>query len=219
MLRINSLYILMSIFCLLSCNSDDTVISNNQVGFDYFFEIEFCGEVHRIEGNSNDIDTNSASWFAGDVAYGQPVGVDAGIILRLNDTGSPLYVSGSPIGLSITTELNVGIIDSELIFMPSNFTSDCANSNGILPTMGFYEGGPILSTDVDFDINMVNKIPLQVTDTGSAPIAASCFPQPICFGAPIKGEYEGILYFASESNILSYDVELPIRIDFAAIRI
>ena len=214
MLRINSLYILMSIFCLLSCNSDDTVISNNQVGFDYFFEIEFCGEVHRIEGNSNDI--NSTLWGLGNVSFGTPQGL---IQLRLNDTGSPLYISGSPVDIVINTELKIGITDALLGVVQTNFVSECASSNNLSGLIQFYEGEPILTTDVDFNPNRINKIPLQITDTGSAPTAVSCFPQPACFGAPIKGEYEGTLYYRSESNPNSYDVELPIRIDFAAIRI
>ena len=197
---------------LWSCSSDDST-SNNTVN--YSFEIEFGGEIHKIQGNlSNDIftplPTNHSLVLVGP-------GVMS-VQLNLNDISASNYVSGQTIGAMMNIENTaIGVNEGSLYLntITNPYVENYLQSVGVpegLSSYGFVENtsGPFGSDDV-FRITNIN-----ITDLGTSSTA-----DPINgtynWGETIKGSYDGTLYFLS-STPEGFTIPVPIRIEFSAFR-
>ena len=197
---------------LWSCSSDDSS-SNNTVN--YSFEIEFGGEIHKIQGNlSNDIFTPLPTNHSV-VLVGPGV---MSVQLNLNDISASNYVSWQTIGAMMNIEntaiwVNEGSLYLNTIANPyvENYLQSVGVPEG-LSSYGFVENtsGPFGSDDV-FRITNIN-----ITDLGTSSTA-----DPINgtynWGETIKGSYDGTLYFLS-STPGGFTIPVPIKIQFSAFR-
>ena len=197
---------------LWSCSSDDSS-SNNTVN--YSFEIEFGGEIHKIQGNlSNDIftplPTNHSLVLVGP-------GVMS-VQLNLNDISASNYVSGQTIGAMMNIEntaigVNEGSLYLNTITYPyvENYLQSVGVPEG-LSSYGFVENtsGPFGSADVSRITN------INITDLGTSS-TADATNGTYNWGETIKGSYEGTLYFLS-STPEGFTIPVPIRIEFSAFR-
>ena len=197
---------------LWSCSSDDST-SNNTVN--YSFEIEFGGEIHKIQGNlSNDIftplPTNHSLVLVGP-------GVMS-VQLNLNDISASNYVSGQTIGAMMNIENTaIGVNEGSLYLntITNPYVENYLQSVGVpegLSSYGFVENtsGPFGSDDV-FRITNIN-----ITDLGTSSTADPTNGT-YNWGETIKGSYDGTLYFLS-STPEGFTIPVPIRIEFSAFR-
>ena len=198
---------------LWSCSSDDSS-SNNTVN--YSFEIEFGGEIHKIQGNlSNSLFTS--------LPTNQSVSIISNGItsvqLSLDDVSASNYVSGQTIGAVMNIDnasigVNEGSLSLNPIFYPyvENYLQSVGVPEG-LSSYGFVENtpGPWGSADASRISN------INITDLGtSSTIDAT--NGTYNWGGTIKGSYEGTLYFLS-SILEGFTIPVPIRIQFSAIRL
>ena len=197
---------------LWSCSSDDST-SNNTVN--YSFEIEFGGEIHKIQGNlSNDIftplPTNHSLVLVGP-------GVMS-VQLNLNDISASNYVSGQTIGAMMNIENTaIGVNEGSLYLntITNPYVENYLQSVGVpegLSSYGFVENtsGPFGSDDV-FRITNIN-----ITDLGTSS-TADATNGTYNWGETIKGSYDGTLYFLS-STPEGFTIPVPIKIQFSAFR-
>jgi hypothetical protein len=197
---------------LWSCSSDDST-SNNTVN--YSFEIEFGGEIHKIQGNlSNDIftplPTNHSLVLVGP-------GVMS-VQLNLNDISASNYVSGQTIGAMMNIENTaIGVNEGSLYLntIANPYVENYLQSVGVpegLSSYGFVENtsGPFGSDDV-FRITNIN-----ITDLGTSSTADPTNGT-YNWGETIKGSYDGTLYFLS-STPEGFTIPVPIKIQFSAFR-
>ena len=197
---------------LWSCSSDDSS-SNNTVN--YSFEIEFGGEIHKIQGNlSNDIftplPTNHSLVLVGP-------GVMS-VQLNLNDISASNYVSGQTIGAMMNIENTaIGVNEGSLYLntITNPYVENYLQSVGVpegLSSYGFVENtsGPFGSADVSRITN------INITDLGTSS-TADATNGTYNWGETIKGSYEGTLYFLS-STPEGFTIPVPIRIEFSAFR-
>ena len=197
---------------LWSCSSDDSS-SNNTVN--YSFEIEFGGEIHKIQGNlSNDIFTPLPTNHSV-VLVGPGV---MSVQLNLNDISASNYVSGQTIGAMMNIENTaIGVNEGSLYLntIANPYVENYLQSVGVpegLSSYGFVENtsGPFGSDDV-FRITNIN-----ITDLGTSSTA-----DPINgtynWGETIKGSYDGTLYFLSSTPV-GFTIPVPIKIQFSAFR-
>jgi hypothetical protein len=197
---------------LWSCSSDDST-SNNTVN--YSFEIEFGGEIHKIQGNlSNDIftplPTNHSLVLVGP-------GVMS-VQLNLNDISASNYVSGQTIGAMMNIENTaIGVNEGSLYLntITNPYVENYLQSVGVpegLSSYGFVENtsGPFGSDDV-FRITNIN-----ITDLGTSSTADPTNGT-YNWGETIKGSYDGTLYFLS-STPEGFTIPVPIKIQFSAFR-
>ena len=198
---------------LWSCSSDDST-SNNTVN--YSFEIEFGGEIHKIQGNlSNDIftplPTNHSLVLVGP-------GVMS-VQLNLNDISASNYVSGQTIGAMMNIENTaIGVNEGSLYLntITNPYVENYLQSVGVpegLSSYGFVENtsGPFGSDDV-FRITNIN-----ITDLGTSS-TADATNGTYNWGETIKGSYDGTLYFLS-STPEGFTIPVPIKIQFSAVRL
>jgi hypothetical protein len=197
---------------LWSCSSDDSS-SNNIVN--YSFEIEFGGEIHKIQGNlSNDIFTPLPTNHSV-VLVGPGV---MSVQLNLNDVSASNYVSGQTINAMMNIEntaigVNEGSLYLNTIINPylENYLQSVGAPEG-LSSYGFVENtsGPFGSADVSRITN------INITDLGTSS-TADATNGTYNWGKTIKGSYEGTLYFLS-STPEGFTIPVPIRIQFSAFR-
>ena len=197
---------------LWSCSSDDSS-SNNTVN--YSFEIEFGGEIHKIQGNLfNDIFTPLPTNHSV-VLVGPGV---MSVQLNLNDVSASNYVSGQTINAMMNIE-NTAIGDNEgslyLNTIINPYLENYLQSIGVpqgLSSYGFVENtsGPFGSADVSRITN------INITDLGTSS-TADATNGTYNWGETIKGSYEGTLYFLS-STPEGFTIPVPIRIEFSAFR-
>ena len=186
---------------IVACSSDDEG-GNNSNSIDYFFEVEFGGVINRVEGNY--------SFTLGDITFpfvnpNQCFGSTDGVILSIADITAENYVSGQNMELWM------------------NFDNAQLGSNtGILYDFGgFYieEYLESISTTGSFVENIGDGIDQAgiITDINITDLGTSGSP-PYSFGETIKGSYEKVIYF--RSNVTGdYDIPVPIRIEFSAVRL
>ena len=198
---------------LWSCSSDDSS-SNNTVN--YSFEIEFGGEIHKIQGNlSNSLFTS--------LPTNQSVSIISNGItsvqLSLDDVSASNYVSGQTIGAVMNIDnasigVNEGSLSLNPIFYP--YVENYLQSVGVpenFSIYGFVENtpGPWGSADASRISN------INITDLGtSSTIDAT--NGTYNWGETIKGSYEGTLYFLS-SILEGFTIPVPIKIQFSAVRL
>ena len=191
-------YLFLSIL-IVACSSDD----NSSNSIDYFFEFEFGGVINRVEGNY--------SYTLGDVIlpYMTPnscFGSTGAVILSIADITAENYVSGQNMELWMSfdnaqlgsntgrmTIFNGFYIDEYLESIDANSTSFVENI-----------GDSFSQRDIMTDIN--------ITDLGTSGSS------PYSYGETIKGSYEKVIYFRSNSTG-DYDIPVPIRIEFSAVRL
>ena len=197
---------------LWSCSSDDST-SNNTVN--YSFEIEFGGEIHKIQGNlSNDIFTPLPTNHSV-VLVGPGV---MSVQLNLNDISASNYVSGQTIGAMMNIENTaIGVNEGSLYLntIANPYVENYLQSVGVpegLSSYGFVENtsGPFGSDDV-FRITNIN-----ITDLGTSSTADPTNGT-YNWGETIKGSYDGTLYFLS-STPEGFTIPVPIKIQFSAFR-
>ena len=198
---------------LWSCSSDDSS-SNNTVN--YSFEIEFGGEIHKIQGNlSNSLFTS--------LPTNQSVSVISNGItsvqLSLDDVSASNYISGQTIGAVMNIDnaaigVNEGSLSLNAIFYP--YVENYLQSVGVPENFSIY--GFVENTPAPWGSADASRISnINITDLGtSSTIDAT--NGTYNWGGTIKGSYEGTLYFLS-SILEGFTIPVPIRIQFSAIRL
>ena len=218
--------LLLSAFLIFACSSDDSSTNNiNSDGFDYFFEIDLAGQIHRIQGNfASDNPLNSNPCYAGVLSANTWV-----VTLELNDKSANTYVSGEGSYLRITinninTGNNTGVLNISSPFGIPSFFADYLESIGSsYPWSSLFsetEGALYSSADIPFSSEISN---INITNLGSAGEEnGDCDKPPgqyYCFGETVKGSYEDVLYFMGENYQEGYVIPVPIKIKFSAARI
>ena len=189
---------------IVACSDDDNSNnnSNNSNNVDYFFEVEFGGVINRVQGNTS----NTNSWRVKNRCYSAIVPQWA-TSLSISDITDVSYISGQTMNLFLILDdaqlgSNTGILGNFF----GNYIDDYLISIGSYPNTGsnFKENGT-------GDTGVITNI--LVTDLGTQPIGNG-----IDYGETLKATYEGVLYFLNiDTN--QYDIPVPIRIEFNAVRI
>lgn len=214
----------LSVLSIFACSSDGS--SNNDVSDnEYFFEIEFAGEIHRIQGTTSEMFTNGQNSCS---AYLQQ-GIQS-ISFKLDDVTADDYVSGQPIwiGLGISNP-QLGNNPRGALTIPTTtpYIQEIEQNYNVNLSYGtFVENSPgdladVLVNNLDNIISNIN-----ITDLGSPPSNDFSNPNFSPFGDNIKGTYEGVLYYNDKSDdyITGGDsgrnlvIPFPIKIRFSAPR-
>ena len=219
--------LLLSALLIFACSSDDSSNDNNNSdGFDYFFEIDLAGQIHRIQGNFASDNPLSSNTCYASVASAN----NWSVILELSDKSANSYISGEGLYLymtinNISTGNNTGALSFNSPLGISSFFSDYLESIGSpYPWNSYFsetEGTPFSSAGALFsEISNIN-----ITDLGSPGRyigEQDCDLPPgqfYCFGETLKGSYEDVLYFIGENYQEGCVIPVPIKIEFSAARI
>ena len=180
----------------------------------YSFEIEFGGEIHKIQGNlANDIFTS----FPNNQSISIIQGGITSVQLSLDDISESNYVSGQTIGMIINIDnATLGNNEGSLFFNLSYpYVDNYLQSLDVLNNglFDFVENSPApYGSDGNRRVSNIN-----ITDLGT-PSSLDYTNGNYIWGETIKGSYDGMLYFRSSiSN--DYDIPVPIRIEFSAVRL
>ena len=208
---------------ILSCGADDNGDNNsNSAVLEYFFEIELAGEIHKIQGQVDQNDLYSSPYGQNQCIAGLYSG-NQSITLKLSDITEDDYISGQPLQLGLGI-FNPQIGDNEgaISFLYSGgsvFLSEFAEQNNITLLFDDYVENTPMTVSEAYENNLVGKISnIMISDLGTS----ADLPQGLLYGEPIQGSYEGVLYFKDNEAFGSdamYDVPVPIRIAFSAVRI
>ena len=212
--------LLFSALLIFACGSDSEGNNDNLNGVNnYFFEIIFGGETHRVEGNSISIieqvwsscflNRAQASYFNGTLD----------ITCRIEDITCNTYISGQylHVGLIIDNP-QLGNNQGRIVFRDTPFLQDYENLNNInLSSNQFYvENNPMNVSEASQNglLNLITDI--NITDLGTSPSSFNIYD-----GATVKGSYNGVLYYNDTSNFNNTElvVPVPISISFEAFRI
>ena len=216
----NIIYLILMV-TMSACNSDDSIDINkiNVPDGEYFFEIEFAGETHRIEGSSSEIFFNGTNTVTPLIFNGDMV-----INFILNDIGATDYISGQPINITMIIENpQIGNNNGSITFGSTSYMQNYILENNIsidISTNYFVENRTDL-TIIDADsLGVLGKISnISITDIGTPPSSPS-----ILDGQNVSGTYQGTLYFRDDSLVVSdfanslYNVPMPLKISFNAPR-
>ena len=197
---------------IFACSSDDS--SGNSDGVDYFFEVEFGAVFNRVEGNSSyELFTELPSWLYRNSCYGSTASVN----LSISDITGEDYVSGQNMSIAMSFDnaqlgTNNGSLDN-FPFSAGFYITEYLESLGIASTFnGFVENEPMSWSDGQSERNKISNI--NITDLGTS---STMNAGVVVATGTINGTYEGILYFSS-SYPSDYDIPVPIRIEFNAVR-
>lgn len=209
---------------ILSCGADDNGDNNsNSAVLQYFFEIELAGEIHKIQGQVDQSDPYSSPYGQNQCVASLYSG-NQSISLTLSDITEDDYVSGQPLGVLGMGILNPQIGDNEgvisfLSAASSAFLSEFAELNNITLWLDDYVENTPMTVSEAYENDLVGKISnIMISDLGTSADISEGRP----YGEPIQGSYEGVLYFKDNEAFGSdamYDVPVPIRIAFSAVRI
>ena len=196
---------------IFACSSDDS--SGNSDGVDYFFEVEFGDVINRVEGNSSYELYELPSWIYSNQCYGSTASVN----LSISDITQEDYVSGQ--NMSIVMSFDNAQLGSNTLTI-TNFggfyIEEYLESLGVDETAlflgGFVENEPMSFLDGQSERNKISNI--NITDLGTPSTQNG---GTIVATGTINGTYEGILYFSS-GELSAYDIPVPIRIEFNAVR-
>jgi hypothetical protein len=211
MKKLLHLFLAISFF---GCGSGDDSSSSSSApnNVPYFFEIEFGGEVYRVEG-----ETNTLNPTAGNTCYASSWTINLGI----GDPTANNYVTGGYMGCQLgLSGPFVGSDNSASLPYGSFGVIEYLESIGAQWAYGFYEGAP--ANYGDPNANTLTNI--NITDLGTAGLAfyqEGCGATTIgthCWGEAIKGSYSGVLYYTSATQFPNYNIPVPIRIEFSAPR-
>ena len=205
------LYLLFAI-CLIGCSDDDDSPSNNG---DYFFEVEFAGVINRVQGNtSTGLSGSFIPWLNG---RNQCYGSIGSVVLSISDITAENYVSGQNMSIAMSFDnAQLGTNNGSLGNFPFSagfYITEYLESLGITSTFnGFVENEPMSWSDGQSERNKISNI--NITDLGTS---STMNAGVVVATGTINGTYEGILYFSS-SYASDYDIPVPIRIEFNAVR-
>jgi hypothetical protein len=189
---------------IVACSSDDSNNSNNNSNnsnnVDYFFEVEFCGVINRVQGNTSNLNSfiNKNQCYTGIVPQWAT-------LLSISDITDVSYISGQTMNLFlILDDAQLGSNTGRISQLSGSYIVDYLEDLGALAS--FKENGTG-ETGVITNIN--------VTDLGTQPTSINTG---FDYGETLKATYEGVLYFYNlDTN--QYDIPAPIRIEFNAVRI
>ena len=214
MKKLLHLFLAISFF---GCGSGDDNSSSSSApnNVPYFFEIEFGGEVYRVEG-----ETNTLNPTGGNTCYASSWTINLGI----GDPTANNYVTGGYMGCQLgLSGPFVGSDNSASLPIGSFGVIEYFESIGAQSGWGFYEGAPANYGDPNF--NTITNI--NITDLGTAgrgfgqegcgATTSEGFPAG-CWGEAIKGSYSGVLYYTSATQFPNFNIPVPIRIEFSAPR-
>ena len=180
---------------IVACTTDD---NNNTDNGNYFFEVEFGGVINRVQGIGG-----MESIFQPNQCYGGTNGVT----LSINDITAENYVSGQNMFINMNFDnAQLGSNNGSLGVFPNNggfYILEYLESIGVGNLTAFVENGPMSWSDGYYQRYKISNINL--TDLGTSG------------GETIKGTYERVLYFQA-NTIGDFDIPVPIRIEFSAIR-
>jgi len=210
----NFIYLFLALL-IVACSSDDSGnSSNNSDGVDYFFEVEFGGIINRVESNSSyELFVELPSWLYGNQCYGST----ASVTLSISDITGEDYVSGQNMSIAMSFDnAQLGTNNGSLGNFPFSagfYITEYLESLGITSTFnGFVENEPMSWSDGQSERNKISNI--NITDLGTS---STMNAGVVVATGTINGTYEGILYFSS-SYPSDYDIPVPIRIEFNAVR-
>ena len=208
---------------ILSCGADDNGDNNsNSAVLQYFFEIELAGEIHKIQGQVDQSDPYTSPYGQNQCVASLYSG-NQSISFGLSDITEDDYVSGQPLVLGMGI-LNPQIGDNEGLItfttsFSSAFLSEFAEQNNITLWSDLYVENTPMTYSEAYENDLVGKISnIMISDLGTSPdLSQGLFS----YGEPIQGSYEGVLYFRDNDPYgdAIFDVPVPIRIAFSAIRI
>jgi hypothetical protein len=197
------LYLFLTVL-IVACSGEDSNNSNNNSNnsnnVDYFFEVEFCGVINRVQGNTSNLNsfTNKNQCYTGIVPQWAT-------LLSISDITDVSYISGQTMNLFlILDDAQLGSNTGRISQLSGSYIVDYLEDLGALAS--FKENGTG-ETGVITNIN--------VTDLGTQPTSINTG---FDYGETLKATYEGVLYFYNlDTN--QYDIPAPIRIEFNAVRI
>lgn len=211
--------LLLSALFIFACSSDDSNDNNgnNVPDGQYFFEIEFADETHRIQGVSSEMLSNGSNNIVIQILNGDMV-----IAFRLNDITASDYISGQPINFTMIIENpqlqnNNGLIT----FGTTSYMQDYAAQNNIsidFQASYFVENSPNLTASNA--AGLLRKVSnISITDLGTPPSLPSLLD-----GQNVKGSYQGTLYFRDDDDLdnggsSQFSVAVPLSISFSAPRL
>ena len=214
------LILLLFIPIVFACSSDSEGNDDNlNAGNNYFFEIIFGGETHRVEGNSISIIEQVGSSCFLNRAQASYFNGTLDITCRIEDITCNTYISGQylHVGLIIDNP-QLGNNQGRIVFQDSPFIQDYENLNNInLSSNQFYvENNPMNVSEASQNglLNLITDI--NITDLGTSPSSFNVYD-----GATVKGSYNGVLYYNDTSNFNNTElvVPVPISISFEAFRV
>jgi len=212
--------LLFSALLIFACGSDSEGNNDNLNGVNnYFFEIIFGGETHRVEGNSISIIEQVGSSCFLNRAQASYFNGTLDITCRIEDITCNTYISGQylHVGLIIDNP-QLGNNQGRIVFRDTPFLQDYENLNNInLSSNQFYvENNPMNVSEASQNglLNLITDI--NITDLGTSPSSFNIYD-----GATVKGSYNGVLYYNDTSNFNNTElvVPVPISISFEAFRI
>ena len=212
--------LLLSALLIFACSSDSEGNNDNLNGVNnYFFEIIFGGETHRVEGNSISIIEQVGSSCFLNRAQASYINGTLDITCRIEDITCNTYISGQylHVGLIIDNP-QLGNNQGRIVFRDTPFLQDYENLNNInLSSNQFYvENNPMNVSEAAQNglLNLITDI--NITDLGTSPSSFNIYD-----GATVKGSYNGVLYYNDTSNFNNTElvVPVPISISFEAFRI
>mgnify|MGYP000095881452 FL=1 len=211
------LYIFLAVL-IVGCsgeNGDNNNTSNNSNNVDYFFEVEFGGVINRVEGNTAEAILND--W----IYFNKCSGTTAGVLFSISDITRDTFISGQNMSINMGFEnAQLGANNGNLGLFPINaefYIEQYLNSLGVTANTQFVENKPMSFLDGYYELGKISNINL--TDLGT-PQRVNYDTGSIIYGETIKGTYEGVLYFLSSppGPGANYDIAVPIRIEFNAVR-
>ena len=197
------LYLFLTVL-IVACSGEDSNNSNNNSNnsnnVDYFFEVEFCGVINRVQGNTSNLNSfiNKNQCYTGIVPQWAT-------LLSISDITDVSYISGQTMNLFlILDDAQLGSNTGRISQLSGSYIVDYLEDLGALAS--FKENGTG-ETGVITNIN--------VTDLGTQPTSINTG---FYYGETLKATYEGVLYFYNlDTN--QYDIPAPIGIEFSAVRI
>lgn len=210
-------YLLLSI-SIISCGADDDGNApENVASGQYFFEIELGGEVHRIEGDNQEMFLNGQNSCSAYLLNGiQSIG------FKLSDITAPDFISGQPLDIAFgIINPQIGSNNTGVISFQNSLYSDFLNNFGDQNNITFWFDEFVENTPMDinnYDGQRSRRISnITLTNLGTPPNAAMPGPS-----TNIQGYYQGTLYFLDDRTVgtpeASWNVPIPIRISFSAVR-
>jgi hypothetical protein len=186
---------------IVACSGEDGNgnSTNNTNNGNYFFEVEFGGVINRVQGIGGNESILQAN---------QCYGGTYGVTLSITDITAENYVSGQNMYINMSFDnAQLGSNNGNLGVFPGNggfYILEYLESIGVGNLTAFVENGPMSFSD---GYNQRYKISnINLTDLGTSG------------GETIKGTYESVLYFQA-SVTADFDIPVPIRIEFSAIRL
>ena len=210
--------LLLFIPLVFTCSDDSSDDSNSNGSVDFFFEIIFGDETHRVEGNSISIIEHVGSACFLNRAQASYFNGALDVSFRIEDITCDTYISGQylHIGLIIDNP-QLGNNQGRIFFGDTPYLQDYENLNNVNLSSGFYvENNPMNVSEASQNglLNLITDI--NITDLGTSPSSFNGFD-----GATVKGSYNGVLYYNDTSNFNNTElvVPVPISISFEALRV